>query len=574
MSPKGWFDLALFILLFVLFIFVFISVRVTNLHKVYFLFHSLMMLWPFSQFAMGLTGNPDLQRLFVTISFVAISLVGGGWFLLTFFLTRTEAQLSKSQTVMILAPAMIAAAGVMLNIGGDFANPIGGGFVHRTYGPWFWVVTTVLLSYFFASLFILFRSIRSPHTSPEVKKQVKITLWGIFVLTGFACLDSFLNVVLAKWLPIIPGLTSLGIFLSCLFFVYVIKKFNVFDLVTIAQEDIINRIPYGILVLDEQGSIMKVNKALSLIRDFRVGDRFELASFLETVTVTGDAGGFLHQYKQKEYQSFRIEIEVRNPTERHFILQVSPIMDTYQSFSGSIVTFQDVTQERFLVHELNRQNEMLQERNQSLDYIRSELSEANRKLEELVLTDSLTDCYNRRYLTQQLTYEVSTNTRYQIPFSLILFDIDHFKNVNDRYGHIIGDEVLVRTAQVVKQSIRSTDILARYGGEEFMIYLPHTEQQLANQLAEQVRLSVEQSRVPVELGQAWEEVSVTISMGVVAIDVFSEEDSAESPEEYLVQLFSAVDKALYQAKEKGRNRVELGQCTANAASLDIADDIA
>lgn len=559
MSPKGWFDLALFILLFVLFIYVFISVRVTSLHKVYFLFHSLMMLWPFSQFAMNWTENPDLQRLFVTISFVAISLVGGGWFLLTFFLTRTEAQLSQSQTVMILAPAVIAAAGVVLNIGGDFALPVEGDYVHRTYGLWFWVVTVVLLSYFFAALLNLFRAIRSPHTSPEVRKQVKITLWGIYVLTGFACLDSFLNVVLDKWLPIIPGLTSLGIFLSCLFFVYVIKKLNVFDLVSIAQEDIINRIPYGILVLDEQGLIMKVNKALSLTRDLRVGARFELASFLETVKVTGDVETFLEQYKQKEYQSFRIEIEVESRTERHFILQVSPILDTYQSFFGSLLTFQDVTQERFLVHELNRQNEMLQERNQSLDHIRSALSEANRKLEELVLTDSLTDCYNRRYLTQQLTHEVSTNTRYRIPFSLILFDIDHFKTVNDRYGHVIGDEVLLRTSQVVKQAIRSTDILARYGGEEFMIYLPHTEQQLALQLAERVRLSVELNQVPVEPGQALEEVSVTISMGVVAIDVFSEEDPAESPEEYLVQLFSAVDKALYQAKEKGRNRVELGQ---------------
>lgn len=566
MSPKGWFDLALFILLFVLFIYVFISVRVTNLHKVYFLFHSLMMLWPFSQFAMGMTGNPDLQRLFVTISFVAISLVGGGWFLLTFFLTRMEAQLSKSQTVMTLAPAVIAAAGVVLNIGGDFVLPVSGGFIQRTYGPWFWVITAVLLSYFFASLLILFQAIRSPHTSPEVRKQVKITLWGIYVLTGFACLDSLLNVVLGKWLPIIPGLTSMGIVLSCLFFVYVIKKFNVFDLVSIAQEDIINRIPYGILVLDKQGLIMKVNKALSLIRELRVGDRFELASFLETVKVSGDAGTFLEQYKQKEYQSFRIEFEVESLKDRYFILQVSPIVDTYQSIFGSILTFQDVTQERFLVHELNRQNEMLQERNQSLDQIRSELSEANRKLEELVLTDSLTDCYNRRYLTQQLTHEVSTNTRYRIPFSLILFDIDHFKNVNDRYGHVVGDEVLIRTAQVVKQTIRSTDILARYGGEEFMIYFPHTEQQLAMQLAERVRLSVELNRVPVELGQALEEVSVTISIGVVAIDAFCDESPPESPEEHLVQLFSAVDKALYQAKDKGRNRVELGQC-ANEAPL-------
>lgn len=559
MSPKGWFDLVLFILLFVLFIYVFISVRVTNLHKVYFLFHSLMMLWPFSQFALGMTESPQLQRLFVTISFVAISLVGGGWFLLTFFLTRMDSRLSKNQIILMLAPALIAAIGVVLNIGGDFAIPFEGSFVQRTYGPWFWVVTAVLWIYFVASLFLLFRALRSPQTSLEVKKQVQITLWGIYVLTGFLCLDGFLNVALGKWLPIIPGLTSVGILLSCLFFVYVIKKFNVFDLVSIAQEDIINRIPYGILVLDEQESVVKVNKAMSLIRDLRVGDRFELGSFLESVRVTGNVEAFMEHYQQKDYQPFRIEIEAEHLTRHHFILQVAPIMDAYHSFFGSILTFQDVTQERFLVHELNRQNEVLQERNQSLDLTRSELSQVNRKLEELVLTDSLTNCYNRRFLKQQLPDIVRNNIQYRMPFSLILFDIDHFKTVNDRYGHVVGDEVLLQTAQVVKQTVRSSDILARYGGEEFMIYLPHTEQKLAMQMAERVRLSVELNEVPVELGQVLEEVSVTISMGVVAVDMFSEEIPSESPEDYLVRLFSAVDKALYEAKEKGRNRVELGQ---------------
>lgn len=560
MSPKGWFDFALFILLFVLFIYVFVTVRITSLHKVYFLFHSLMILWPFSQFAMSMTSNPELQRLFVTMSFVGISLVGGGWLLLTFFLTRAADRFSKAQMVLILAPACIAAAGVVLNLGGEFAFPIAGSFVERTYGPWFWVVTAVLVGYFIVSLTVLFRALSSPHTSSAVRKQVKITLYGIYVLTAFACLDSLLNVVLGNWLPVIPGLTSLGILLSCLFFVYVIKKLNVFDLVSIAQEDIINTIPYGILVLDEKESIMKVNKALTTLRDLHVGERFDMEAFLETVRVTGPIGTFLDQYKRKEYRPSRIEIVVGNSIERHYLLQVSPILDKYQFFIGSILTFQDVTQERFLVSEMNRQNEMLQERNHALDHISYELSVANRKLEELVLTDSLTDCYNRRYLTQQLTHEVSTNTQYRIPFSLILFDIDHFKSINDRYGHVIGDEVLSQTAQIVKQSIRSTDILARYGGEEFMIYLPHTEHQLALQLAERVRLSVELNQVQVDTERGTEEASVTISMGIVSIEDFAEGDVPGNPEEYLVRLFSAVDKALYQAKENGRNRIEFGEC--------------
>lgn len=205
---------------------------------------------------------------------------------------------------------------------------------------------------------------------------------------------------------------------------------------------------------------------------------------------------------------------------------------------------------------MHRQNETLQERNQALDRIRHELSEANRKLEELVLTDSLTQCYNRRYLTQHLNHEVLTNLQYKTPFSLMLLDIDHFKAINDHYGHVIGDEVLVRTAEAVRGSVRSTDILTRYGGEEFMIYLPHTEHDLAIEIAERVRQAVESNRMAVNHENG--SVSITISIGILSIEDFAYEHVPEDGEGYLIQLFDAVDKALYQAKQKGRNRVEFG----------------
>lgn len=247
----------------------------------------------------------------------------------------------------------------------------------------------------------------------------------------------------------------------------------------------------------------------------------------------------------------------RDSNIRHYILQSSPIVDSALVPIGHILTFQDVSQERFYVKEMNRQNVTLQERNQALDLIRQELSEANRKLEELALTDSLTNCYNRRYLTQHLNHEVITNIQYKTPFSLLLLDIDYFKAINDRYGHVIGDEVLVRTAEAVKQSIRSTDILTRYGGEEFMIYLPHTEHDLANQIAERVRTAVESNHI--EVDHEIMQVSITISIGILSFEDFEMEHVPENPEGYLTQLFAAVDKALYQAKQNGRNRVEFAE---------------
>ena len=107
--------------------------------------------------------------------------------------------------------------------------------------------------------------------------------------------------------------------------------------------------------------------------------------------------------------------------------------------------------------------------------IQQDLSDANKKLEQLATTDSLTGCYNRRYLYQMMEYQISVDARYGAPFSLILLDIDYFKQTNDKYGHQIGDLVLRHTADLISSRLRKTDILARYGGEEFAVFLPHTE---------------------------------------------------------------------------------------------------
>lgn len=559
MNPLVWYDLSLFVLLFGVGVYVFATVRITNLHKVYFLFHGLMMMWPFCQFASTLTDDPGLQLFYVLLSFVAVSLLGSGWLLLTLFITGYAERLSQRRLLVLFVPAVIGATGVVANPWHDFVMPLEGGYIERTYGPWFWVVMFILVSYFVTSLVIMFRVLLSSKTPVMIQMQVKITLWGIFVLAMFAALDAILNVLLSRWLPIIPGLTSLGIFVSDLFFVYVIKRYNVFNLVSIAHEDVINTIPYGILVLDQNEVIVEANKASRSFVEDHVGDIWDMEAFLAGVSVEGNSRKFLNKYRLKKMELCQIEVIVEKDHQLcHYILQSSPIVDSALVPLGHLLTFQDVSQERFYDKAMNQQYKTLQERNEALDLIRQELYDANRKLEELVLTDSLTQCYNRRYLTQHLNHEVLTNLQYKTPFSLMLLDIDHFKAINDHYGHVIGDEVLVRTAEALRQSVRSTDILTRYGGEEFMIYLPHTEHELAIELAERVRQAVESNRMVVnhEMG----DIAITISVGILSIDDFAYEDEEvpEDGERYLIQLFDAVDKALYQAKQKGRNRVEYG----------------
>lgn len=553
MSLSVWSDLFLFALLSALLVYIFFAVRITNLHKVYFVFHFFMMLWPLCQFATHIVQDPRVQLLYVTLSFAACSLLASGWLLFTLFLTGSEKRLSSKSVVSMFVPAVFSALLAIFNPLHLFTSPKTDNYVDRSYGPLFWLVMVVIIGYLLTSLFVLLRSLRSPSSSASLKKQIRIVLWGGFVLASFAALDILLNVGLRSFLPIIPGLTSLGIFIADLFFVFVITRYKVFDLVTIAHEDILNTIPHGILVLDDQEEVVEANRALSLFLGIGVGDRFDIDVFLSSVHVVGDRRHFLEPYKRKERDLFQIELS--SGSGLRFVLQASPIFDAAQLPIGHILTFQDVSKERQLVQELNRKNDVLHERNLSLDRTRQELSKANLRLEEMALTDSLTRCYNRHYLTQRLTREMTANVEQRIPFSFILFDIDFFKTINDRYGHVAGDEVLYRTARIVQQSIRSTDVLARYGGEEFILYLPCTDRKMAHKIAEQVRDAVEKNEVTLEPTQ--ERVSVTVSLGVLSIEDFEHEQVPDNLEEYLTHLFAEVDKPLYQAKKNGRNRIEL-----------------
>lgn len=166
-----------------------------------------------------------------------------------------------------------------------------------------------------------------------------------------------------------------------------------------------------------------------------------------------------------------------------------------------------------------------------------------RKLLDAALRDGLTGAFNKRYLVDRLTTELAFAQRHKTPLSLIMLDVDHFKRVNDTFGHPAGDEVLAKVAAVVHATIRTEDVFARYGGEEFVVLCRSVEMQNAAVLAERLRARVESMIVEHE----GERIAVTVSLGVTGLP----EIMAQTPE----QLVSAVDEALYEAKRGGRNRV-------------------
>lgn len=189
---------------------------------------------------------------------------------------------------------------------------------------------------------------------------------------------------------------------------------------------------------------------------------------------------------------------------------ITPLKDDEHRIIGFVSTGKDVTEETMLHQEIER----------------------------MAMIDKLTGIYNRHKFEEFFVLESERSRRFALPLSMLLIDIDHFKSVNDTYGHDAGDEVLKGLALVIQTNIRKIDIFARWGGEEFLVLSPGTDQENIQELAEKLRKAVEDAVFP-EVGR------ITISLGV---STFKQEDS-------FIEFFKRVDGGLYAAKENGRNRV-------------------
>jgi len=198
--------------------------------------------------------------------------------------------------------------------------------------------------------------------------------------------------------------------------------------------------------------------------------------------------------------------------------------DAYRQFSGGV-------HQLVLNLKIRKQLEM---RNVELD-------ELNQKLRVIAIHDQLTGLYNRHFMVDQIERQRELFARHGSMCCIVLFDIDHFKQINDRYGHAVGDDVLVAFSRRVEVLLRQGDALGRYGGEEFLLMLPMTDLNAALHLAERIRCALADSPVPLKS----DEITVTASFGVAQLE------HGEDADDWLIR----ADQALYRAKEHGRNRV-------------------
>ena len=303
---------------------------------------------------------------------------------------------------------------------------------------------------------------------------------------------------------------------------------------------VLEALPVGVWVMDAAGTIVHGNPAGHRIWS---GARYvgpeEFGQYKGWWLQTGeqiaaeDWAGARAIRKGETSVNEEIVIEAFDGTRKIILNSAIPLRDAANQVTGAIIVNQDITTRMAIEGQLR-------DANAAVDATNKELQEVLAREQHIARTDELTGLDNRRHFFELAQQLFNVAERYRTPFSLVLFDLDHFKQINDRYGHQAGDAVLRGVADRARDVVREADVLARYGGEEFIVALPNTDHHGALAVAEHLRKKIAAARYP--FGR--HRLAITISAGVA--EMLPGDDSLD-------RLISRADEALYAAKAAGRD---------------------
>lgn len=466
-----------------------------------------LFLWAAPQAIETALVDERLKLLFSQLSYLGIALTPVAWF--QFALTYSQRVIQMSRRMLNIV-CIIPVVTVCLVFSNDFhrlfwsdwylvtENGMVGLIVER--GIWFDIHSFYSYSLIMMATAILaFAISQFQQRSHALFAAIAAPLVGL--LANLYSLSSYNP---SPWLDF----TTLGFFLSTLILDQGILREGLLNRIPVMRDRVVEQLKDPVLVISHNGNIIDANQSA-------------VTAWMKGQTIIDQPIDTLVEHLPLEH--------IRNPDDNSevtieqqlFEVAATPLDSTNEQSDIALV-FRDVTERRRAEHKLR---------------------EVTDELERMAHTDALTNLFNRRYFMQRLNEEFERVTRHGSALSVLVYDLDHFKKVNDTFGHDIGDRVLVSVSQVTNQIKRITDVACRLGGEEFALLLPETDRQGAVKLAQRLRAEIEQFPYSELLKQ---DVKVTASVGVATVSQKLTEPNA---------ILKTADRALYRAKNGGRNMV-------------------
>jgi diguanylate cyclase (GGDEF)-like protein/PAS domain S-box-containing protein len=494
----------------------------------------MLALWNFAYAMITLSPSLEVKRLWLRIENIGILSVPVFWFFFAVRYNRLDRWLNRYTAALFFGIPILALVLLFSEQWFDLyyasvrpISEVGGPLVIER-GPWYIVALAYAYLLNLATIALLVR--RAIQYRNIYRRQM-------VVLIGAVLIPILVNVFYQVTLSEVSesshriDLTPISFTVSALLIAIGVFGLRIFDLIPIARHTVLEHIPEMVFVVDAQDRVVDANQVACRM----LGRSIDEIVGRDPIEVFREWPQLLNRFLTAS--ETREEIQIPGDPPRTLELVVAPLYNQANQLGGRVILAHDITERKWLENDL-------QHANQTLTLQLDEINKLRADLQEQAIRDPLTNVYNRRFLADFLDREVARAERERLPLSVVIMDVDNFKQFNDTHGHKCGDVVLQEIAQFLVDHTRRGDVVCRYGGEEFVILMPGTSQEVALERAEMWRQDF--SETPVEYEGT--KFFATFSAGVATFPQHGATDES---------LLQAADRALYRSKNAGRNKVTM-----------------
>ena len=490
-------------------------------------------IWAFGYAMITISQSIAVKIFWLRVENIGILTVPVFWFFFAVQYAQVDKWLTRYTVPLFFVIPFISFVLILSNdlihyyYGAIYAAPDGvGPLVIESRGPWYLVAVIQAYGLNLCGMAVLFW--RFFYYRSIYRRQLGILISAILIPLVVNVFYQFAPQIVPA-LSLKYDLTPVTFTITAIMLSAGIFGLQLFDLIPIARHTVLEHIPEMVFVLDAHDRLLDANsaaqKALGKSLDEIVGK--------DPLEVFRDWKQLINRFLTADTVHDQIQIPGDPPITLE--VDISPLQNQFGRLEGRIIVAYDITEHKWLEDDLKYANESLQNQLEEIKQLREEL-------EEQAIRDPLTDAYNRRYLSEFLDNAIARARRDKTPVTVVILDVDNFKQFNDIYGHKCGDEVLLAITKFLFDHTRQSDVVCRYGGEEFVVLMPQVGLEIGYERAEAWRQDF--SETPIDYDGM--KFFAAFSAGVATYPQHGSSGDA---------ILQAADKALYRSKDAGKNRV-------------------